>query len=65
MRVCRDHYPALSLPSSALELRFTLQFETNAALDEFRTETAGKKSVDFWPALLSPGQLEPPRDGRR
>ena len=39
------------------ELCFALQFETNAALDEFRTKAALRHAVYFWPASLDPNQF--------
>jgi hypothetical protein len=36
------------------DLCLAIQLETNAALDQFCTETALWQIVDFWPAQLGP-----------
>ena len=40
------------------EFRLAFQFETNAAFDQLRAETAFWQIADFCPALLGPCQLE-------
>ena len=56
--IYRNYYPTVETAIDYTEFCLALQFETNAAFDQFRAETALWQIVDFWPASLGPCQFE-------
>src|SRR5438477_4718535 len=56
--LCWDRYLTVQSAIRRVELCRALEFETDAALDEFRAKPTTWQVVDFWPAALRPCQLE-------